>query len=148
MQRVSLKLAYYLMERWRENHGGLSHAASVFLHMDEKERQALTGSEEGICVLINGTVYVGVLDRQGKALCVRQETLSHVEEAGLPFWDDSTCGISPVLRLRLNAEMTQTALAERVGCTQKDISRWENGVRNPTEESLKKIRRAVEGSKL
>ena len=39
--------------------------------------------------------------------------------------------------------MTQVQLAEKVGCTQKDISRWESGERTPNTASLKKLSQAL-----
>ena len=43
---------------------------------------------------------------------------------------------------RLAAGMTQAQLAKRMGCYQKDISRWENG-RPMTAETLKKLATAL-----
>lgn len=43
---------------------------------------------------------------------------------------------------RKAAGLTQVELAEKVGCKQKDISRWENG-RPMTAETLKKIANAL-----
>lgn len=39
---------------------------------------------------------------------------------------------SPLAAARMAAGLTQTQLADRIGCRQKDISRWENGVRSPS----------------
>ena len=47
---------------------------------------------------------------------------------------------------RLAAGMTQGQLAEKVGCHQKDISRWENGQREPVASTLKKLAQALECS--
>lgn len=43
---------------------------------------------------------------------------------------------------RKAAGLTQVELAEKVGCMQKDISRWENG-RPMTAETLKKLANAL-----
>lgn len=43
---------------------------------------------------------------------------------------------------RKAAGLTQVELAEKVGCKQKDISRWENG-RPTTAETLKKLAQAL-----
>lgn len=43
---------------------------------------------------------------------------------------------------RKAAGLTQVELAEKVGCKQKDISRWENG-RPMTAETLKKLAKAL-----
>lgn len=43
---------------------------------------------------------------------------------------------SKLAQLRIARGMTQTQLAEKVGCTQKDISRWEHGTRTPASKSL------------
>lgn len=39
---------------------------------------------------------------------------------------------SPLTEARMAAGLTQAQLAQLVGCSQKDISRWENGARNPS----------------
>lgn len=39
---------------------------------------------------------------------------------------------SPIAKARMAAGLTQTQLADRLGCRQKDISRWEHGVRSPS----------------
>ena len=40
---------------------------------------------------------------------------------------------------RLAAGMTQGQLAEKVGCSQREISLWENGRREPVASTLKKL---------
>lgn len=40
---------------------------------------------------------------------------------------------------RLSAGLTQTELAEKVGCHQKDVSRWEAGQHAPGARTLKKL---------
>ena len=44
---------------------------------------------------------------------------------------------------RLAAGLTQGQLAERVGCHQKDISRWEAGTHEPRAPTLKKMAQAL-----
>ncbi|MDR5875134.1 helix-turn-helix transcriptional regulator [Vreelandella gomseomensis] len=44
---------------------------------------------------------------------------------------------------RLNAGLTQNALAEAIGCSQSDISRIESGQRDITLERLKAIAAAL-----
>ena len=44
---------------------------------------------------------------------------------------------------RKTAGLTQTELAEKIGCTQKDVSRWENGKHNPSLEIAEKLARAL-----
>ena len=46
---------------------------------------------------------------------------------------------SPLARARRAAGMTQGQLAEKIGCSQKDVSRWEHGARTPRVETLAKI---------
>ena len=46
---------------------------------------------------------------------------------------------SPITAARLAAGMTQGQLAEAIGCTQKDISRWERGVYSPRVDVLAKM---------
>ena len=40
--------------------------------------------------------------------------------------------------------MTQSELAQKIGVSQKDISRWENGVVNPSVNSLKQLAIALD----
>lgn len=42
-------------------------------------------------------------------------------------------------RARNAAGMSQADLAEKVGCRQKDISRWESGLHEPGALTLKKM---------
>lgn len=42
-------------------------------------------------------------------------------------------------KIREERKMKQVTLAERLGVTQKDISRWENGERTPNANSLRQI---------
>lgn len=44
---------------------------------------------------------------------------------------------------RKAAGLTQVELAEKIGCTQKDVSRWENGKHDPTLEIAEKLARAL-----
>lgn len=46
---------------------------------------------------------------------------------------------SPIATARMAAGLTQGQLAERIGCMQKDISRWERGVCKPGVDKLVKI---------
>lgn len=57
----------------------------------------------------------------------------HTAKYGQPLTTNAT---TPIRAARLKAGMTQAELAARVGCTQKDISRWETGKRKPTVGSL------------
>ena len=41
--------------------------------------------------------------------------------------------------VRFASGLTQAQVAKKIGCTQKDISRWENGVRLPNAANLKRI---------
>ena len=50
---------------------------------------------------------------------------------------------SPIATARIAAGLTQAQLAASVGCAQKDISRWENGSRNPKTDSLQKIAKVL-----
>lgn len=50
---------------------------------------------------------------------------------------------SPIARMRRAKGMTQGQLAEMVGCYTKDISRWENGERNPASKSLHALATAL-----
>ncbi len=48
-----------------------------------------------------------------------------------------------LVRIRKNAGLTQQELSERTGISQADISRLENGTRNPSVELLDRIAKAV-----
>ena len=50
---------------------------------------------------------------------------------------------SPIARQRLASGMTQGQLAEKIGCSQKDVSRWEHGARTPRVETLAKLADAL-----
>jgi transcriptional regulator with XRE-family HTH domain len=44
-----------------------------------------------------------------------------------------------IKKVRELAGFTQAQLAEKIGCTQKDVSRWETGIRRPKYGYLEKI---------
>lgn len=46
---------------------------------------------------------------------------------------------SPITAARMAAGLTQGQLAEAIGCTQKDVSRWERGVYSPRIDVLVKM---------
>lgn len=48
-----------------------------------------------------------------------------------------------IARKRRRKGMTQAKLAKLIGVTQKDVSRWENGMRKPRAENLAKIAAAL-----
>lgn len=50
---------------------------------------------------------------------------------------------SKIARLRMERCMTQSQLAEAVGCYPKDISRWETGERRPKIDALMRIAAAL-----
>ena len=47
--------------------------------------------------------------------------------------------VSPIKRMREAYGISQSQLAEKIGCAQKDISRWENGSRNPNAQTIQKL---------
>lgn len=47
---------------------------------------------------------------------------------------------------RESADLTQKELAERLGVTQKDVSRWENNKITPNIETFAKICKALDAS--
>lgn len=49
-------------------------------------------------------------------------------------------------RARKAAGLSQADLAEKVGCHQKDISRWESGLHEPGALTLKKMAQALDCS--
>ena len=50
---------------------------------------------------------------------------------------------SPITAARMAAGLTQGQLAEAIGCTQKDVSRWERGVYSPRIDVLVKMAGAL-----
>lgn len=52
--------------------------------------------------------------------------------------------VNKIFLNRLKSGITQSQLAEKIGVTQKDISRWESKLRNPKLVNLKKIANALE----
>lgn len=50
---------------------------------------------------------------------------------------------SPLARIRMERGLTQGQLADRIGCRQKDVSRWESGARAPGTSSLLKLSSAL-----
>lgn len=46
---------------------------------------------------------------------------------------------SPLARARMAAGMTQGQMAAALGCSQKDVSRWEHGVHSPRVDVLIKM---------
>lgn len=53
---------------------------------------------------------------------------------------------SPIARLRMERGLTQTELAELVGCKKQHISRWETGERSPGGKSLIALAAALDCS--
>ena len=53
---------------------------------------------------------------------------------------------SPLARLRLARGLTQTQLAELIGCPHQSINKWETGVNKPGMQSLIKLARALDCS--
>lgn len=50
---------------------------------------------------------------------------------------------SPIKAARLAAGLTQVQLAEKMGCSQQEIQRWETGRVSPTAKTLKKLAEAI-----
>lgn len=44
-----------------------------------------------------------------------------------------------IFDMRRNAGLTQTALASKLGVTNKAVSKWENGKSKPSTETLRKL---------
>ena len=51
---------------------------------------------------------------------------------------------SPISRLRIERGLTQAQLAERIGCPQSSVSRWEQSGKAPGTRYLVKIAEALE----
>lgn len=51
-----------------------------------------------------------------------------------------------ILNARINAGLTQVELSERTGISQADISRLENGTRNPSLALLKRLAEAMDST--
>lgn len=50
----------------------------------------------------------------------------------------------PLKKQRKKLKLTQEELAEKIGVTQKDISRWENYMHKPSQENLQKLAEALD----
>ena len=50
---------------------------------------------------------------------------------------------NPIKRARSEAGLTQVQLAEKMGCSQQEVQRWESGKVNPTAKTLKKLAEAI-----
>lgn len=50
---------------------------------------------------------------------------------------------SPISRLRIERGLTQAQLAERIGCPQQTVTRWETGCNVPSGRYLIKIAAAL-----
>lgn len=50
---------------------------------------------------------------------------------------------SLLAQMRREKGLTQSELAEQIGCYAKDVSRWETGARTPGAESLAKLAAAL-----
>lgn len=59
--------------------------------------------------------------------------------------EDKTVG-ERISSMRSKRSLSQQALADKIGVTQKDISRWENGERNPNADSQAKLAEALDCS--
>lgn len=84
------------------------------------------------CVMLDGELRP-LSDLQGKYTIIT----SAKPGAVLP----DTSNISPIKRMRETCGLTQKQLAELIGCTQKDISRYETGTRNPSAQTIQKLAR-------
>lgn len=51
--------------------------------------------------------------------------------------------MATIKALRRNSGLTQAQLAEKVGCAQKDVSRWENGEHSPSTDALRRLAAAL-----
>lgn len=52
--------------------------------------------------------------------------------------------IHPIKKQRKKLKFTQKELAEKAGVSQKDISRWENYMHKPSQDSLQKLAKALD----
>lgn len=52
--------------------------------------------------------------------------------------------VNKICLIRTQKGLTQSELAEKIGVTQKDISRWETGERNPKTDKLLLIADALQ----
>ena len=60
-----------------------------------------------------------------------------------PFPEPSPYDGSKLREARLSADLSQEDLARRAGFRQKDISRWENNIYEPTASTLKRLAAAI-----
>lgn len=84
-----------------------------------------------VCVMIEGELKP-LSALQGRYTIIT--SLKHGETLPTP--------INPIKRMREACQYTQKQLADLIGCTQKDISRYENGTRSPSAENIQKLSKA------
>lgn len=63
--------------------------------------------------------------------------------SGFQVGDRGLLEKSSIAEFRKMAKLTQTQLADKMGVSQKDISRWENGIVRPSTQSLKQLADAL-----
>lgn len=69
-------------------------------------------------------------------------------KAKIDYADGTSESVTPEMCAKMKAAriakgLSQAQLAEKVGCTQKDVSRWESGAHEPSIASLKKLAAAL-----
>lgn len=69
-------------------------------------------------------------------------------KAKIEYTDGTSESVTPDMCAKMKAVriargLSQAQLAEKVGCAQKDISRWESGAHEPSIANLKKLAAAL-----
>lgn len=69
-------------------------------------------------------------------------------KAKIDYSDGTSENVTPEMCAKMKAAriakgLSQAQLAEKVGCTQKDVSRWESGAHEPSIANLKKLAAAL-----
>lgn len=93
------------------------------------------------CVVYRNTVRPHMIPADLDLWVLEQFTDPSEKEA----WEHATENMceNMIRTERIKAGLTQTQLAEKIGVTQNEVSRWETGERNPKLDKLKKIADAL-----
>ena len=119
-----------------EERGALLYAVEAAIPLEERNAEKMAGyAAEGM----EGAEKA--VERINRSVEVLKGIRERLRTASSPALDDLPPG-EKMKRARKAAGLDQRQVAERVGCTQTDISRWEAG-REPKASTLKKLAEAI-----
>ena len=124
------------MRLTQEERDALLYAVEAAITLEEQN------SEKIAVYAADGDDWVGeALERINRGIENLRSAKEKLIRASGPALDDLPAG-EKLKRARKAAGLDQRQLAEMVGCTQVDISRWEAG-REPKASTLKKLAQAI-----